>query len=234
MLGRLGLKYRFEPIPTADEIRRAGDARWLEELTADDPPDGEAADERTLALARRIAECGNVERTLARLLGQVGHTGPTEPRNVRPVDFDMNRGRRAPTTLRPPPAPRHVREWAAFHVTWGEEHGADPRRLLALLCRRGGIRGSDVGAIRVSRTFSVVEVSADVASSFATKTSRPDPREPRITVRPAHTGAPTDRGTPARGQQREGDKAVRGPRGKGKPEGPSRLRSNGKPKRPQR
>jgi len=70
-----------------------------------------------------------------------------------------------------------------FRVTWGQVHGADARRLVAMLCRRGGIRGSDIGAIRVSRTYSVVEVAAPVARSFESATAEPDPRDPRVRIR---------------------------------------------------
>lgn len=73
--------------------------------------------------------------------------------------------------------------WVSFHVTWGELHGADARRLLALVCRRGGIRGADVGAIRVGRTSSVVEVASLVSGSFAEATKDRDPRDPRVQIR---------------------------------------------------
>ena len=72
--------------------------------------------------------------------------------------------------------------WQAFRVTWGESQGADARRLLAMLCRRGGIRGTDIGAIRVAPRFSVVEISADVAGSFELATREPDPRDPRVLI----------------------------------------------------
>jgi ATP-dependent RNA helicase DeaD len=75
-------------------------------------------------------------------------------------------------------------DWVPFRVTWGEAHGADARRLVAMLCRRGNIRGSDIGAIRVNRTTSTVEVAAAVARGFAEATSEPDPRDPRVEVRP--------------------------------------------------
>lgn len=75
-------------------------------------------------------------------------------------------------------------EWVPFRVSWGQEHGADARRLLAVVCRRGDIRGSDVGAIRIQRTFSVVNVNANVADDFARQSVKPDPRDPQIRIRP--------------------------------------------------
>jgi ATP-dependent RNA helicase DeaD len=82
-------------------------------------------------------------------------------------------------------APRERVEWVPFHVSWGEEHGADARRLVAMLCRRGGIRSSDIGAIRVSRKFSSVEVAARVSEGFRHATRTPDRRDPNVSIIPA-------------------------------------------------
>jgi hypothetical protein len=66
-----------------------------------------------------------------------------------------------------------------------------------MLCRRGNIRGTDIGAIRVSRTTSTVEVAAHVARGFAEATREPDPRDPRVLVTPLEGGpAPTHDDTP--------------------------------------
>lgn len=75
-----------------------------------------------------------------------------------------------------------------FTVTWGERHGADARRLLALVCRRGNIRGGDVGSIQVGATESVVEVHGAVADSFARAAGQPDARDPRIRIAPVGLG----------------------------------------------
>lgn len=86
---------------------------------------------------------------------------------------------------KPPPraaAPQQD-EWVPFRVTWGQEHGADARRLLAMVCRRGDVRSSDVGAIRIQRSFSVVNVNANVAQGFALATEKPDPRDPKVRIR---------------------------------------------------
>ncbi|HKU42218.1 MAG TPA: DEAD/DEAH box helicase [Polyangiales bacterium] len=72
-----------------------------------------------------------------------------------------------------------------FRVSWGEQRGADPRRMLAMLCRRGQIRGRDVGAIRIEARHSIVGIANEVAGAFAIAAEQPDPREPGILIRPA-------------------------------------------------
>jgi ATP-dependent RNA helicase DeaD len=71
-------------------------------------------------------------------------------------------------------------DWVPFKVTWGELHGADARRLLAVACRRGGVDGKDIGAIRLGPTWSTLEVSAKVADTFAAEAAKPDERNPRV------------------------------------------------------
>ncbi|HEY1957439.1 MAG TPA: DEAD/DEAH box helicase [Polyangiaceae bacterium] len=175
LLKRAGVRYRIEPIPTADMIRTTADERLFEELTQNE----EFEDERAWALAKRISKTDKPTRALARLLARVRGAGPAEPREVRPIaapperhrDHERERRRDEPTS------------WASFRVSWGQEHGADARRLLAMLCRRGNVRGSDIGAIRVLRSFSTVNVAADVAESFFRSAQEPDPRNPRVTIR---------------------------------------------------
>ncbi|GAC1576380.1 MAG: hypothetical protein NVS3B20_07970 [Polyangiales bacterium] len=101
----------------------------------------------------------------------------------------------------------HVRvEFVPFRVNWGEQQGADARRILAMVCRRGGIRGKDVGAIEIGASESLFEVSNTVAEEFTRSMRRPDPRDPRIRIEPlirAHRddvprGEPPFRGGAAR------------------------------------
>jgi ATP-dependent RNA helicase DeaD len=75
-------------------------------------------------------------------------------------------------------------------VSWGSEHGADARRLFALSCRRGAIDGADIGAIRVARNDSVVEIASEVAGTFAEAAGRPDPRDPRVHFRREEAASP--------------------------------------------
>jgi ATP-dependent RNA helicase DeaD len=68
-------------------------------------------------------------------------------------------------------------------VSWGAQQGADARRLLAMVCRRGEIQGADVGNIRIARGFSVVEIATRSAEAFGKATQEPDPRNPRVFIR---------------------------------------------------
>src|SRR4051812_40234383 len=61
-----------------------------------------------------------------------------------------------------------------FSASIGSRKNAEARWLLPMICRRGGIDKSDIGAIRVMDTTTEFEISARVAESFAVKIRRPD------------------------------------------------------------
>jgi ATP-dependent RNA helicase DeaD len=82
----------------------------------------------------------------------------------------------------PHSSPPRSGTFVPFRVSWGKTQGADARRLLAMICRRGGVRSGDVGAIRIARGFSIVEIGTGVADSFAEAAGKPDPRDPRIVI----------------------------------------------------
>jgi ATP-dependent RNA helicase DeaD len=253
LLKRAGVKFRTEPIPSAEAIRSARDERMFLELTAEQPDDA-PIDEQVLALAERVAGEGHAVRALARLMSRVRGPQAGEPRTVTSVGAGttQKRGPRArdaepqyaaparassrshhgsdappvrapwgrPTPGNASPIRGHQAQpmaqdrWQAFRVSWGEAQGADARRLLAMLCRRGGIRGTDIGAIRVAARFSVVEIAAAVASSFEQATREPDPRDPRVFIERERPGAAerTERSEPHARNERSEARPPRAPR----------------------
>jgi ATP-dependent RNA helicase DeaD len=199
-LARAKIAHRVEPIPRPDAIQRAREEKLVAWLAREG--DGETIDRQALSIAERIASGASVVNAVARLIEKAGLHGPTRAREVRvilpPREGAAVRPRpsverrpdarrkepppyAAPSSQRPP-APHDDGSWVTFRITWGGLHGADARRLLAVVCRRGNIRGSDVGAIRVEEAYSLVDVSRNVADRFATEAGRPDPRDPRVRI----------------------------------------------------
>jgi ATP-dependent RNA helicase DeaD len=166
-------------IPGRDDIYRAADRRLLErfsELGADDRND---VDRLHRVAAELLADRDPVT-VVATLLGEAEHGGPCAPRDIAPAPFHASRDLlpRSPKGRRPASP-----NWARFQVSWGRNHGADPRRLLAIVCRRGDISSSDVGAITIGGHSSMVEVNSELAGAFVRSAGRPDPRDPRIKFR---------------------------------------------------
>ena len=207
LLRRVKISPRTEPVPSAASIRASMDQRFFDLITKDDEADATAAPEKQLALAERLAKREDVVRSISRLLAMARFAGPTEPRELKRVERGTDRKlsprdrdvpERAPrggdrdTRDHEPRAPQRDRsprgrddgDWVTFRVTWGGHQGADVRKLLAMACRWGNIRGSDVGAIDIEGDYSRINVKAAVARGFAEATSEPDSRNPRVTITP--------------------------------------------------
>ncbi|HVJ14502.1 MAG TPA: DEAD/DEAH box helicase [Polyangiaceae bacterium] len=176
LLQRAGVRHRVQPVPSAAVIRATQDERLLAELSAELD---DTVSERVSAQVARIIEQGHAERVLTRLLVRA-QRAEGEPRDITPLEPVRERERERERER----SPRTPESWVPFRVTFGEAHGADARKLVAMLCRRGNVRGSDLGAIRVERTSSTVEVAARLAAAFAEAVREPDPRNPRVFVTP--------------------------------------------------
>ncbi len=112
-----------------------------------------------------------------------------------PVELD----RRRTTAARPAPrdeAPRRDREqdgqrgagvW--FTVNVGRSKNADPKWIVPLLCRRGGINKASIGKIQILARETRVEIAADVSERFAEAAKKPDAKDRNIQIEPLD-GAP--------------------------------------------
>ena len=105
-----------------------------------------------------------------------------------------------------------------FRLDIGRAKNADPKWLLPMLCKRGGIQKRDVGVIRIFDRESKVEIAPGAADMFAAAVMAPGPKGdniliertdapggqvfdgPRRRTRPG-AGAPRDEAS-ARGRQR--------------------------------
>ncbi|MEZ5962598.1 MAG: DEAD/DEAH box helicase [Planctomycetota bacterium] len=93
--------------------------------------------------------------------------------------------------------PDRATSYVGFSINWGMHRGATAKRLLAHVCRRGGIAGHQIGVIDVQSDISTFEVDARVAERFAERARELDPREPHLVI--VHDGM---RRAPRRGPDR--------------------------------
>jgi len=105
-----------------------------------------------------------------------------------------------------------------FRLDVGRRDSADPRWIIPLLCRRGGVTKPDIGAIRIFPAETLVEIAPDMAERFMVALKRHATRkgnsaEDQIAILPAggppnrSSGPPERRGPPGRppqGQARRG------------------------------
>jgi ATP-dependent RNA helicase DeaD len=193
MLRQAGIEAEATPPPSPADVARAADDRLtvaMDEALESPLQDGD----RQRAVAVRLLEDRDPVEVVAALLTQHGsHRGPCDAMEVAPVPVNAPERRRGPVRSGGRAASG---DWTRFQVSWGRHHGADPGRMLAMLCRRGGITSGDIGAIEIRDRSSMVEVSAHRAQDFARAATRPDERDPHVKIRewreaPAPRGART-------------------------------------------
>jgi ATP-dependent RNA helicase DeaD len=121
----------------------------------------------------------------------------------QPVDVDRRRPARDPhRESRPAPrdeAPRREPARSAprdeaprrdqapgvwFTINVGRSKNADPKWIVPLLCRRGGINKVSIGKIQILARETRVEIAADVEARFAEAVRQPDPQDKNIHIEP--------------------------------------------------
>jgi ATP-dependent RNA helicase DeaD len=111
--------------------------------------------------------------------GHAGYAG----RNDRPDRGE--RSERPDRGERPERSDRGERSdetFVRFEINWGHRGGATPARLLAHLCRRGGVSSRAIGALQIDRRNSQFEVACSAADAFAKQAAVPDQRDPELKI----------------------------------------------------
>ena len=157
----------WEPPPSAEAVRERDQARLTEQLR----PAGEPAEE-DLAIARALLAQADPEQVVASLV--------QGRRASLPSPEDLGSG--APE---PPPHPaaasRAGFEGSAwFRIDVGRSKNAEARWLLPLICRRGAITRSEIGAIRVFDRETRFEIARSAADRFAAALAQNVEDGPRI------------------------------------------------------
>jgi ATP-dependent RNA helicase DeaD len=72
-----------------------------------------------------------------------------------------------------------------FTLSLGRKQRADPKWLLPMICKAGGVSKRDVGSIRIDDTETRFEIAGDKAAGFAEQIKRPGGVERGIVIQPA-------------------------------------------------
>ncbi|MEO5706394.1 MAG: DEAD/DEAH box helicase [Alteraurantiacibacter sp.] len=141
--------------PTAADIRAADNQRMLADLLA--PVEVEDSD-RELAATLMAAKS---PEDIAAALVRAHRSRLPAPEELLTTD--------AP----PPKGPRAGFEGSQwFRLSVGRSQNADPRWILPLLCRRGHVSRTDIGAIRLAGDETLVEIAGPAAAGFLAAVGR--------------------------------------------------------------
>ena len=180
------LRVTWGPPPTAEQIRARDQERFLADAIFTEP-----AGEPELAQARAL-QAGRTAEEIAVALLRMQRARLPEPEDVLPDsgpprrdDRTRNgrserfekpshasrgtlRGDRPDRSPRPERGPREdSRRMVWFRINIGRERNADPRWLLPLICRAGGVTKAEIGSIKVHDRDTRFQIVAEFADQFA-------------------------------------------------------------------
>lgn len=145
-------------VPTADEIEAKDHERLLEKLLA--PAEYDEAD---MALGVKLLETMTPENIAAALVAT--------HRAKMPAPEDLLDDGKRERTQESHRDGFDDAQW--FRVNVGRSNNADPKWILPLMCRRGGVTRNDIGAIRIMGNETFVAIAAKSANQFATAIQNP-------------------------------------------------------------
>ena len=234
----------WTPLPSREAIAAAARERLAVELltpdVGDEPAVTEGADALALRLEAELAAPALIRRLLARELARLpaGETvqSVAAPRLEAERGFGGGRdGGFGARNERPHPRDRAElsKEAVLFRVNIGAKDNADPRWMLPLICRRGGVTRREVGAIRIGPHETTFEIAGHAAPEFTDAASELDPRARHVVISRADAGPAAPAPGPEQAPKRPdgaGPSAPHAPR----PEHPSRRRDGFAPFSPAR
>lgn len=169
-------------VPTPEAIATADAERLMASpaLNVDVPESGETHD-----LIAKLAESHSAQQLAAALISMWRETLPTpasvrvlSPGSIKKPRERTRDGERPERGERAERGPREPGSW--FRLSVGREDRADPKWLVPMLCRLGGIKKQDIGAIRIQPDHTLVEIAQDKAERFQSCAAATDPDEIRV------------------------------------------------------
>ncbi len=198
LLASAGVDAGWSEPPSAELIR----ARDQERLLAD-PVLAEEASEEDLELGRLLLAGSTPERIAAALVRTQRAKLPAPEDNFHTAPSAEAREPRAPQ--------RTISGGAWFRLSVGRRNNADPKWLVPLICRLGGVTKADIGAIRIFDTDTRFEIAAEASARFMAAVENAGAHEPRIEPATAGADARTSGARPGRSYvSRKQPRAARG------------------------
>ena len=203
LIASAGVSAQWSGAPLPEEIRARDGARLLK-----DPVLTEEMTEDDLELARTLLEGRSAEDLAAALvrmyrarlpapeeLTELSPLPGTRREPARDTGHDGGReGAREPG-MRPEKAGIASGPMAWFSINVGRAQKADPKWLLPLICRMGGVEKRDVGAIRIQPDETRFEITVARATEFLANI--PDDAEDNVKITQSEAPSATPRRDPS-------------------------------------
>jgi ATP-dependent RNA helicase DeaD len=156
----------WQVAPGPEEIAKLDRAR-----IAEDPVFSEGGNEEDAELAKSLLEQHGPEKCAAALAKFLSARWPAaediKDPGFAPPPRDKER--------KPARARAEIGETVWVRLGVGRDKRAEPKWILPMLCRKGGLSREDIGAIRIFQDETKVEIAADKAEAFLKAMRRPGP-----------------------------------------------------------
>ncbi len=208
LLTAAGVDAGWSDPPSAELIRERDQERLLA-----DPILAEAPTDEDLALGKLLLEGRPAEWIAAALVRgyRSRHPAPEEQFDAPPPVREPVPGRFGGVAREQREPQRTVTGGAWFRLTLGRRQNADPKWLIPLICRLGGVTKADIGAIRIFDADTRFEITAEAADRFAQATRHAGEGEARIEPATAGSDLRTSGARPGRSyDSRKAPRAARG------------------------
>ena len=224
-----GVHVEWTGVPTAEDIRTLDLQRLLTH-----PILTEEADEDDAAMAQALLETRKPEEIARALVRLYRSQLPAAEDIASPADQPARKPRSTQGSEREHRGDRDYgggREQGGRPVAWfrlniGRMKNADPRWLLPLICRQGGVTKGDIGTIRILERETHFEINAAVADRFLAairQTKNPEGRIEPLDNAPAYNSSPAPR-KPHQGPPHKAGKPQHPPFPTKKPKGNDRKK----------
>ena len=196
MMDQARVEMSWLPLPKAKEVRRVVNARahaalkgQLETALAEGPT------ERFMEQAKELLAEHESQSLVAALLARLAPKQRAEPRDLHSPPLSKGQGQSGQHqggrhqsggfggSRKPQRGGKGRFNSVRFFINCGTNQGATPGRILAALCRRGQVSGSDIGSIAVHPNASTFDVCVDVAVEFEVNAGQRDARDPKTMIR---------------------------------------------------
>ena len=151
LLGWAKLTAEWGPAPSADMVREADRQRMMA-----DPAWHDAITEQETAPVAELVEKFSAEQIAAAYL-RIYSAKTSAPEELSAPGVREERKPKSHADFGPS-------TW--FEVSGGRAVGAEPRRVLPMICKAGGLGKDDIGAIRVQQDASFVEIRQSAVEGF--------------------------------------------------------------------
>ncbi|MDQ7076696.1 MAG: DEAD/DEAH box helicase [Robiginitomaculum sp.] len=200
------IKAEWAAPPSAEDVLKRDDERLLAALTVS-PPTADNEHE----IVGKLLETHTPEQITTAFVRQY-RAAYTAPEELLPVDRYTSKDRHG-ADRGEDAGPRKARGRQGFeNSVWfslnlGRKQKAEPRWILPMLCKSGGINKKDIGAIKISEAQTFVEIAEAAVDDFITKIGPEGKIEKAITAHQLD-GQPDFSAADSRPQYKPRDKAT--------------------------